>query len=298
MTDTHTDEHGYKTVFRSILVPISSEFYPPAVFQISAFLAKAFQGTVTSVYVTEKRILDDFDRLSDAHLSLYEREETEHDIRSEHLAQAEQIVFEDAKGFFKKREIPLQTKCVEGEFSEVIKNEIETSKYDLIVMGYGKACFIDYRLLDEISIPVWIESGVDTDTILAVCSNLAPNQKIHIFGKQVSELLAKKLHMMYVVDLEDPVIVDSSGNRSGKKTKEELMQKGQEFVEFMRQKGVQVNLVTGVFEKEVQKAAKKINPRLILIGREKKRKGRLGLPMKNVKRRLAGHCDYSFLFIN
>ena len=71
MTDTYTDEHGNKTLFRSILVPISSEFYPPAVFQISAFLAKAFQGTVTSVYVTEKRIFDDFDRLSDAHLSLY-----------------------------------------------------------------------------------------------------------------------------------------------------------------------------------------------------------------------------------
>ncbi|KYK22545.1 hypothetical protein AYK25_07180 [Thermoplasmatales archaeon SM1-50] len=298
MTRKPFDDYENKPLFRSILVPISSEFYPPAVFQISAFLAKAFHSTVTSIYITEKRILDDFDRLSDAHLSFYEREEAQHNIRSKHLAQAEQIVFRDAKGFFKKREIPLQTKYLEGEFSEVIKNEIETNHYDLIIMGYGRACLIDYRLIDEISLPIWIESGADTDTLLAVCSNLAPNQKIQIFGQQLSELFEKKLHMIYVVDLEDPVIVDSTGKRSGKKTKEELIQKGQEFIDLMRQKGIQVNLVTGVFQKEVQKAARKINPRLILIGREQKQKGRLGLPIKNVKKRLAEYCDYSFLFIN
>jgi len=109
--DVEKDE---KMVFQSILVPISSEFYPPAVFQTSAFLAKTFHGKVTSMHISEKRILDEVDRLSDAHLSYLEREEAQHDIRHEYLSQAECIVFEDARAFFKKRDIPLETKCLEG----------------------------------------------------------------------------------------------------------------------------------------------------------------------------------------
>lgn len=285
-------------VFQSILVPISSEFYPPSVFQISAFLAKTFHGKVTSVYISEKRTLDEVDRLSDTHLSYLEREEAQHDIRHEYLAQAECIVFEDARAFFKKRDIPLETKCLEGEFSEVIKKEIQQNRYDLIVMGYEKKCFIDYRLIDEANIPIWIEYGIDNDSILAICSNLAPNKKAPLVSHQLSSLLGKKLRMIYVIDTEDPVLVDEMGKRSERKSMKELLENAQKFTDSMKEKDIHVQIITGVLEKETIKAIKEIKPRLVIIGREQKKKGMLGLSVKNIKRKIAEHCKYSLLFMN
>ena len=44
--------------------------------------------------------------------------------------------------------------------------------------------------------------------------------------------------------------------------------------------------------------AEEINPNLIIIGREQKKKGILGLPIKHLKRKLAEKCKYSLLFVN
>jgi hypothetical protein len=286
------------TKFQSILLPISSEFYPPTVFQISAFLADTFHGNVTSVYITEKRTLDEMERLSDTHLSYSEIEEAQRDVRHEYLIQAECIVFEDARAYFKKRNIPLQTKCAEGDFSEVIKKEIRQNHYDLIVMGYEKKCYIDYTLIDESDIPIWIESGIDNDTILAVCSNLSPNKKVPLISQHLSMLFGKKLHMIYVVDLDDPVLVDPTGIRSEKKSVDELMEAAKKFQEKMKKNNISVQIISGSFEKETIKALREIKPKLVIIGREQKKKGMFGFSVRNIKRKLAEHCKYSLLFMN
>lgn len=291
-------EKDEKITFQSILVPISSEFYLPALFQISAFLAKTFNGKVTSVYISEKRILDEVERLSDAHLSILEKEEAQYDILHEYFIQAEQIVFEDARRFFKKRNIPFVTKFIEGEFSEAIKKEVKQNYYDLIVMGYEKKCFIDYRLIDEADIPIWVEYGNDNDSILVICSNLAPNKKTPLISIQLSQLLGRKIHMKYIVDTEDPVLVDKNGVRSNEKSVEELLQYAQKFASKMKEKNITVDIITGVFEKETIKAIKEIKPRLVIIGREQKMKGIFGLPVKNIKRKIAEHSKYSLLFMN
>jgi len=180
----------------------------------------------------------------------------------------------------------------------VIKKEIEQNHYDLIVMGYEKKCFIDYRLIDEANIPLWIEYGIDNDSILAVCSNLSPNKKAPLISHQLSQLLGKKLRMIYIIDTEDPVIVDETGKRSDRKSREELIQNAQKFAAVMKEKSIHVEIVTGVFEKEIIKAIKETKPRLVIIGREQKKKGMFGLTVKNIKRKIAEHCKYSLLFMN
>lgn len=285
-------------MFQSILIPVSSEFYPPAVFQIGAQLVKIFHGTITSIYITEKKTLDEVERLSDAHLSFLERQKMTEEIREKHLEQAEEIVFMDAKAFLKKRDIELQTKCAEGEFSEVIQKEIQQYHYDLILMGYEKQSFIKYRLLDELDIPIWVESGVENDVFLAICSNLAPNEKVPVISQQLSALMGKNLHMIYVVDLSDPVQVDEKVKRSEKKSKEVLIENGKRFVNDMQKKGISTQLVIGTLEKEIINAAKKIDPMLVIMGREQKLRGLWGFPVKNVKKKLADHSEYSFLFVN
>lgn len=285
-------------MFKSILIPISSEFYPPAVFQISAQLIKRSQGTITSIYIAEKKKLDEVERLTDTHLSLLEEQKTSQQIRREHLRQAEQIVFNDAKAFLKKRNIELQTIYAEGEFGEVIKKEVKKHHYDLIVMGYDKQCFVDYRLLNELNVPLWVASGVNNDTFLAICSNLSPNKKVPVISQELSFLLDKKLNIFYIVDPFDPVQVDEKIRRSEKKSKEVLIADGRRFIDEMQRKGISAQLVIGNLEKEIIKASKKIKPMLVIIGREQKLKGVLGFPVKNIKSKVAKHCECSFLFMN
>jgi Universal stress protein family len=287
-----------QSMFKSILIPVLSEFYPPAVFQISARLVKIFHSTITSIYITEKKTLDEVERLSDTHLSLLDEEEITQEIRHEHLKQAEHIIFEDAKAFFKKRDIELQTKCVEEAFDEVIKHELQQHHYDLVVIGYEKQSSIDYRLLDELDVSVWVETGVESDVILAICSNLASNKKVPLLSQQLSSSLAKNLQMIYVVDLSDPVQVDEKGKRSEKISKDALVENGRQFIDEMQKKGVSAQLVIGTLEKEIMKASKKMKPMLVIIGREQKVKKSLGFPIKNIKRKLVQHSKHSFLFLN
>ena len=62
--------------------------------------------------------------------------------------------------------------------------------------------------------------------------------------------------------------------------------------------GKKVKLVKGSLEKETVKAAENIGPKLVILGREQKKKSVLGLPVKSVKKKMAEKCRYSILFMN
>jgi len=285
-------------MFNNILIPISSEFYSKDVLRRSVFLADKFKSNVNLVYIIEEKTLNQADRISDAYRTRYEMKETKKELIKKQKLAAYNIVFDDAKYFFKDKKVPIEEKIVEGEFSEVVKREIDQKDYDLILMGYEKECILNYRLLDDVNIPVWIEGKSEGKSILAVCSNLAPNQRVPDVGLKLSGALGWDLHMLYVVDVEDSVQVDDQCIRSDKQSEKNLLFCGQNFIEEMKNKGVTVELVKGSLEKETTKAADNINPNLVIVGREQKKKGILGLPVKHIKRKMADKCQYSILFTN
>ena len=285
-------------MFKNILIPISSEFYQKEVFQIGAFLAEKFGSTITLVFIIEEKTLDRADKLSDTYRSHYDREETKKEMISKYIHTADSIIFDDAALYFKKKNITFEDEIIEGEFSNVIKSQINKKKHDLVIMGFEKECLLNYRLLDDVNIPIWIESGHNDKNILAVCSNLAPNQKVPDISQKLSEALQWDLNMLYIVDTKDAVEVDTTGKRSERKTEKDLMTKGQHFVDIMKKKGINVTLVKGSLEKETTKAANKIGPKLIILGREQKKRSVLGIPAKSVKKKMAEKCRYSLLFMN
>ncbi len=285
-------------MFKNILVPISSEYYSKEVLERTAFLAEKFNSTINLIYIIEEKVLNQTDKLSNAYRTPHEIAETKKDIIREHKLAADNIVFDDANYFLKRKQIPLEEKIIEGEFSKVVKRETDKKDYDLILMGFEKECFLNYRLLDELDIPIWIQSKSEGKSILSVCSNLAPNQKVPDISLKLSELLGWSLNMLYIVDNEDNVQVDKNGKRSDKKPERALLFNGQNFVNEMKNKGINIKLVTGSLEKVTLKAAEEINPNLIIVGREQKKKGILGLPVKHLKRKLAEKCKYSLLFVN
>lgn len=285
-------------MFENILLPVSSEFYPEKALERSAFLAEIFGSRITMLYIIEEKTLDNTDKISDAFRSYYEREETKSDIRREYLSTAEKVIFENAKQFFEEKNIFPDEKISKGEFSDAIRNELDNEQYNLIITGYERGCLLHYRIIDSSRVPVWVESGAGNSTILAVCSNLAPNQKVPRVSIELAHSLGWKLHMLYVVDMQDSVEVDKRGNRSGTKSERELTDAGEEFLKEMERAGVDTRLVTGSLERETVRAAREINAGLVVVGREQKKNGLLGLPVKSIKKKLAEKCEYSILFIN
>lgn len=285
-------------MFKNILIPVSSEFYAKEALERSVFLAEIFKSSIKLIYIIEEKTLNQTDKMSDAFRTHYEIDETKKKMVREQIRTADDIIFDDARFFFKNKGIPSEEKIVEGEFSNVIKSELSKKNYDLILMGFEKECILNYRLLEEVNIPIWIESDGKSNTILAVCSNLAPNQKVPEFSVKLAESLGWNLHMLYVVDVMDNVEVDENGKRSDRKSEKDLVNRGENFVEKMRQKGVNAQLVKGGLERETVKAAERIGANLVIVGREQKKKSILGLPFKSFKRKMAEKCKYSMLFIN
>ena len=285
-------------MFQNILVPISSEFYSKDVIKRSNFLAGTFAGKVHLLYIIENKPLDEMERRTDTHLTHYNRTETHHDVLNQQRQTADDLIFKDAKHQLNKKNIDMNTSIIQGEFSDIVAAELEKNQYDLVIMGYERGCMIDYRLINEIDIPVWIEAGGHHHSILAVCSNLAPNQKVPELSIDLAKKLDWKLRMIYVTDVEDNVEVDEQGNRSEPKPLHELLFSRQEFIEHMQEKGIVVKTVQGSLQKESIKQARKMKAGLIIIGREQKKRGKLGFPIKKVKQKMAERCKYSLLFIN
>ena len=96
-------------------------------------------------------------------------------------------------------------------------------------MGFEKECILNYRLFDKMEVPIWIETNDEIKSILAVCSNLAPNQIVPKVGIELSKALGWDLHLLYIVDPGDNVEVDQAGNRSHIKSEKELIFKGENY---------------------------------------------------------------------
>ncbi len=285
-------------MFENILIPISSEFYPKQVLKRSLYLAKKFKSKLTFLYIIENKALEKTDQLVDSYLSDFEINQTKKQIIKAKKISADEIVFKDAKEFFKNKKISINEKVKKGEFSPIIHRELKKKKYDLILMGFEKECRLKYRLLDQVDIPVWIEAKSDSRKILAVTSNLTPNEKVTNISMKLSKKLGWSLDMLYVVDREDATEVDEKGKRSSKKTENDLILIGNNFLKKIEKKGIRIKMVKGKIEKETIKTAKNINANLVVIGKEEKRKGIFGLPIKNVKQKICGNCEYSILFAN
>jgi len=289
-------------MFENILLPISSEFYPRNAMERSVFLAEKFGSRIKIIYIIEEKTLEKADKITDVYRTHYEKEETEVEIEHEYLSAADRIIFDDAKEFFEKRGIDFQRKVVKGQFSDAIREEMEREHYDLVLMGFEKGCLLHYRIIDNSYAPIWIESAESAEKgreiILAVCSNLAPNLKVPEMGEKLSKSLGWELHMIYIVDMQDNVAVDEQGQRSGRKSESELIDAGKEFIREMGKKGIDVKMVKGSIEKETIRAAREVGAGLVIVGREQKRTGIMGIYAKTVRKRLVEKCNYSILLTN
>lgn len=285
-------------MFKNILIPISSEFYSKDVLEKAATIAKKFESKVTIIYIIEEKTLFQTEKSIDTYRTRFEKEETKKIIINSHIQTAENIVFNDAKFFFSDKGITLAKKITKGEFSIAIENEIKTKHFDLVIMGYEKVCLLKYHILDEINIPLWIVGKSDDNTLLAVCSNLTPNQKIPSISQDLAKIFNWKYYLIYIIDIENKTFFDESKQNFIDKSIDDLFSYGQKFIDGMQKKGINAKIALGSFEENFFQAIKQFNPSLVVIGQEQKRYDFLGLPVKSINHKIAEKSKNSILFLN
>jgi Universal stress protein family len=284
-------------VFERILIAISSEFYTTEVLRQGAMLAQRCGSMVSIVYIIEEKTLAQAQKRSDAFRTRFEKEETEKRIIEGQQQTANVIIFFDAKTIFKETGITPNFKIVEGQFSTVIEQEVQTQRFDAVFIGYSEEGLLRYRILDETAVPLWVVGESKGSCVLGVCSNLMPNQRVLSVSKELAACLGWKLELMYMVDVTEPIAYDETMQRFVKRPIPQMLAEGQRYVEEMQKNGVPMQLVTGAFVDLLIQNMHRLHAGLVVVGQEQRRFDRLGLSVRSMNQRLVEKSRVSILFV-
>ena len=142
-------------MFKDILVPVSSEYFPKKAMGKALELSKYFEANVKVIYIIEEKIKDKIHKASDYVRTESQIEEMENDINK-----AKKEEFNDAMDEWKKDfedKINFETKIVKGKYSKEITEELNNYDADLIVMETEQESILDYSLFyEEDDIPIMI----------------------------------------------------------------------------------------------------------------------------------------------
>ncbi|MBS3778015.1 MAG: universal stress protein [Candidatus Thermoplasmatota archaeon] len=281
-------------VFKDILVPISSEYFTIDLIERAGVLAEHFSAHLSFVYILESEILDFMERKTDSYRTTQDMAEVKEELLREQHEIGNKVILTEIEKVLKQKNVSFDFNILPGVFSRIVKDEVDHGNFDLVLMSYKKYCFVNYSVLDEIDIPLWVECGNNRKSLLAICSNLYANKKIFEISLLLSKMFHWDLEMVYVVDVH----ADSTGSDDVRRRKNhsELMNDGDAFVSALKEQGINIHLVEGDIKHETLKAAKTVEPKLVVIGRGHK-KDFLGFPVKHFQQRLVEKCKYSFLFI-
>jgi nucleotide-binding universal stress UspA family protein len=272
------------------LVPISSEFSFEQIVQRAGMLSHAFNSAVMVVYIIETKTLKTMGDVAETMLTDQQLKEMGQDIVSSATDIAKQIIFERVKPVLPNCEIAVAV----GEFSEEIRRAAEKWQATCVVTGYERYCTLRYRLLEDLNLPLWVEQHPSTNPIvLGVCSNLAPNKRVPDLTIELAANLNAIPHLLYVVDIEELVEMDEQGEKH-QSTTANLTETGQMFLRSYRDH-IHGHFSVGVLEDNIVRYTTKLNPDVVIIGHEMKRKKFL---CHELKRDIVTRMQHSLLFLN
>ncbi len=274
-------------IFRDVLLPVSSEFFPEKAVERAAEFSRIFGSNIHVLYIIEEKTMKKMEEVLQPFLTERQRKRIEEGMERMMESVAE-IVFDSVREM-----LPTLSRNVRyGEFSDVIGEFVEKNNISCILTGFEKDCFIHYRLLESISMPIWVENGKGS-RIVGVCSNLAPNVKVPPFTIKLAEAMEKDARLLYIIDTSEKVIVNEEGNKK-EAGLEEMRGEGEKF---MKKYGgqVKVEIVEGKLEEEMAKYARKNDADVTIVGREMKRRGVL---VKELRKEMVEKSHNSILFLN
>jgi len=273
-------------IFREVLLPVSSEFFPEKAVRRAEEFARIFGSKIHVLYIVEEKTLKKMEEVMRPFLTERQRKRVEERIKNLMEGVAE-IIFERVGETLSSFSRHIRY----GEFSDEIRDFVEKSSASCILMGFEKDCFVHYRLLESISMPIWVENGGE-EVVMGLCSNLAPNVKVPPFAVELASVLKKEAVLLYILDASEKVIVDERGNKREAEM-EELREEARKFKE-KHEREARVEIVEGRLE-EAAKYARKNRAYVTIVGREMKKRGML---TKELRKEMVEKSNSSILFLN
>jgi len=271
-------------IFKKMIVPVSSEFFPEKAVVETKKLSEIFGSEVIILYVIEKKTLKKFEMASNTFFTYQQKKNFEEKLIKEQKEIATDIIKKRIRSNIKK----FEEKVVVGEYSEEIEKAIEDYKATIVVTEFEKWNVLKYRLLEKLKLPIWVAAG-GGDVVVGACSNLAPNVKVPKFVKDFSDITNHKAILLYIIDIEDRVLVNENGEKV-KASIDELRSNAKKFAERYEK----VEIREGIFEEELVKFADEVNAGLVVIGREMKKRSM----NREVRKDIAENIHHSVLFLN
>ncbi len=131
-------------MFKNILVPVSSEYFPKKAMEKALELSKYFEANVEVIYIIEEKVKDKIQKASE-----YVRTDTQIEEIEEDINDAKKEEFNDAMKEWEddfEDKVEFKTKIVKGKYSNEISEELKKYNADLIVMETEQESILDYSL--------------------------------------------------------------------------------------------------------------------------------------------------------
>lgn len=276
-------------LFKRLLIPISSEFLSEDAVKRAAQFVETYGSEVLIVYIIEEKTLKQMVDSAEVVLTEQQRKEIEDNIISSTKELAEKIIFERIKPLISR----FKTQITIGQFSLEVQKASEAFRATCIVTGFEKYCLLRFRLFEQMDIPVWVERGHGNPIALGICSNLAPNKRVPAFTLDFAQQFNYDSTFLYIIDTSELVEVDETGHKNNKSFTK-IKEAGDEFVNKYKDT-VLTHLTQGSLEEEIIKHANDINPDVVIIGHELKKRSVLS---KELKKDIVEKLHSSVLFLN
>ena len=215
-------------MFKRILVPLPSEYFPELAVKRAIDLASKFKSKLCLLYIYEKHEMENILTRGASHAL------TEHDINQIECMLIEKEMNGESEVYFKKVEQIAKPKKIKfhkftckGLFSEEILKNIKSEKIDLIVSEFHPDVLLKYGIFYDSPIPVWIErADGPIQNIYGICTNLAKNIKVPKYTATIGKKFGSNVRFNYVFD-DEKTDVSKSEIDKGKKLLKKLEKKYQ-----------------------------------------------------------------------
>lgn len=174
------------------MVPISSDHFPENAILRSRELSLLFGSAVHFLYVVEKKTILRMEETGRYALTPTVMKEIEKNIIWTQLEDISEAVMDRVKELMKEGSDRCSYEVCKGEFSEEIASYImgssrEGKAVDCVVIEYEKDSDLHYRILEQCTVPIWLDRGGEIGSILAATTCLSRNELVPEYGSRLGK---------------------------------------------------------------------------------------------------------------
>lgn len=210
-------------MFKNILLPISSNFFPEKAIKRSRTMAEKLGSKIHFLYVVEKKMVSKMEETGKHVLSPVLIHELEEDIYQTQIEEISKTIFEKTRKLTRGIEKKCRFVARKGEFSKEIKKYIKdpsktSEKIDCVLLEYKKGSYLQYRIFQTCNVPLWLERKRNIKTVFAATSCLSQNEMTPSYGKQLARSFGARLVLEHFnIDDKDKEIHSMKDDTGGNK---------------------------------------------------------------------------------